>query len=163
MNEVVADAQRHQMEAQLQEQLEGMRVDHNVPVDHDLFRLFFEALNPNMNVNELNDDDVAALQEQMNEILEGNVLVHPNENEEGEWQQDWNSDEEYRVCYKQRTHPASWRRSARGSSAASRSRGSGRRGCSTTSPTASPPCRSSTRDFLYLRPRGRSSRGSARR
>ena len=101
MNEVVADAQRHQMEAQLQEQLEGMRVDHNVPVDHDLFRLFFEALNPNMNVNELNDDDVAALQEQMNEILEGNVLVHPNENEEGEWQQDWNSDEEYRVCYKQ--------------------------------------------------------------
>ena len=61
MNEVVADAQRHQMEAQLQEQLEGMRVDHNVPVDHDLFRLFFEALNPNMNVNELNDDDVAAL------------------------------------------------------------------------------------------------------
>ena len=103
MNEVVADAQRHQMEAQLQEQLEGMRVDHNVPVDHDLFRLFFEALNPNMNVNELNDDDVAALQEQMNEILEGNVLVHPNENEEGEWQQDWNSDEEYRVCYKQST------------------------------------------------------------
>ncbi|OAO14465.1 hypothetical protein AV274_3768 [Blastocystis sp. ATCC 50177/Nand II] len=92
IDDIVAGAQRQQLEAQLEEQLNGLRVNHNVPVDHDLFRLFFEALNPNMNVNELNDDDVAALQEQMNEILDGGHL--PDQEGEGEWQQDWNSDEE---------------------------------------------------------------------
>ena len=95
IDDIVAGAQRQQLEAQLEEQLNGLRVNHNVPVDHDLFRLFFEALNPNMNVNELNDDDVAALQEQMNEILDGGHL--PDQEGEGEWQQDWNSDEEWLV------------------------------------------------------------------
>ena len=96
IDDIVAGAQRQQLEAQLEEQLNGLRVNHNVPVDHALFRLFFEALNPNMNVNELNDDDVAALQEQMNEILDGGHL--PDQEGEGEWQQDWNSDEEWLVC-----------------------------------------------------------------
>lgn len=97
MDDIVAGAQRQQLEAQLEAQLNGLRVNHNVPVDHDLFRLFFEALNPNMNVNELNDDDVAALQEQMNEILDGGNL----EGQEGgdEWQEDWNSDEEWFICF----------------------------------------------------------------
>lgn len=81
---------------QMEQQLNAMMVENNVPADHNLLRLFFEALNPEMNANELNDDDVAALQEQMLEMLNA---PHPGglqggEEEEEVWQQDWNSDEE---------------------------------------------------------------------
>lgn len=69
-----------------------MRVPNNVPADHNMLRLFLEALNPNMNAAELNDDDVAALQEQMNEMLDAGIVN--GEEGEGEWQEDWNSDDE---------------------------------------------------------------------
>lgn len=93
MNDIVGGFQRRQLEEQLENQLAGMRVPNNIPADHNLLRLFLEALNPNMNAAELNDDDVAALQEQMNELLEAGVL--PQQQQEGEeWQQDWNSDDE---------------------------------------------------------------------
>ena len=45
-----------------------------------------------MNAAELNDDDVAALQEQMNEMLDAGIVN--GEEGEGEWQEDWNSDDE---------------------------------------------------------------------
>ena len=97
MNEVLGDLHQRQLD----DQLNAMMVENNVPVDHNLFQLFFEALNPAMNANELNDDDVAALQEQMNEILN----AQPEAPQEEVWQEDWNSDEEYTVWYKQYTHP----------------------------------------------------------
>ena len=93
MNDIVGGFQRRQLEEQLENQLAGMRVPNNIPADHNLLRLFLEALNPNMNAAELNDDDVAALQEQMNELLEAGVLPQ-QQGEEEEWQQDWNSDDE---------------------------------------------------------------------
>ena len=76
-------------------QLEGMRVPNNIPADHNLLQLFLEALNPNMNAAELNDDDIAALQEQINEIMEtgGGANIIGDEDDEGEWQQDWDSDD----------------------------------------------------------------------
>lgn len=89
MNEVLGDLHQRQLD----DQLNAMMVENNVPVDHNLFQLFFEALNPAMNANELNDDDVAALQEQMNEILN----AQPEAPQEEVWQEDWNSDEEYTV------------------------------------------------------------------
>ena len=94
MNDIVGGFQRRQLEEQLETQLAGMRVPHNIPADHNLLRLFLEALNPNMNAAELNDDDVAALQEQMNELLEAGVLPQQQQEGEEEWQQDWNSDDE---------------------------------------------------------------------
>lgn len=90
MNDIVGGFQRRQLE----NQLAGMRVPNNIPADHNLLRLFLEALNPNMNAAELNDDDVAALQEQMNELLEAGVLPQQQQEGEEEWQQDWNSDDE---------------------------------------------------------------------
>jgi hypothetical protein len=94
MNDIVGGFQRRQLEEQLENQLAGMRVPNNIPADHNLLRLFLEALNPNMNAAELNDDDVAALQEQMNELLEAGVLPQQQQEGEEEWQQDWNSDDE---------------------------------------------------------------------
>ena len=94
MNDIVGGFQRRQLEEQLENQLAGMRVPNNIPADHYLLRLFLEALNPNMNAAELNDDDVAALQEQMNELLEAGVLPQQQQEGEEEWQQDWNSDDE---------------------------------------------------------------------
>lgn len=94
MNDIVGGFQRRQLEEQLENQLAGMRVPNNIPADHNLLRLFLEALNPNMNAAELNDDDVAALQEQMNELLEADVLPQQQQEGEEEWQQDWNSDDE---------------------------------------------------------------------
>ena len=95
MNDIVGGFQRRQLEEQLENQLAGMRVPNNIPADHNLLRLFLEALNPNMNAAELNDDDVAALQEQMNELLEAGVLPQQQQEGEEEWQQDWNSDDEH--------------------------------------------------------------------
>ena len=94
MNDIVGGFQRRQLEEQLENQLAGMRVPNNIPADHNLLRLFLEALNPNMNAAELNDDDVAALQEQMNELLEAGVLPQQQQEGEEEWQQDWDSDDE---------------------------------------------------------------------
>ena len=94
MNDIVGGFQRRQLEEQLENQLAGMRVPNNIPADHNLLRLFLEALNPNMNAAELNDDDVAALQEQINELLEAGVLPQQQQEGEEEWQQDWNSDDE---------------------------------------------------------------------
>lgn len=94
MNDIMGGFQRRQLEEQLENQLAGMRVPNNIPADHNLLRLFLEALNPNMNAAELNDDDVAALQEQMNELLEAGVLPQQQQEGEEEWQQDWNSDDE---------------------------------------------------------------------
>ena len=94
MNDIVGGFQRRQLEEQLENQLAGMRVPNNIPADHNLLRLFLEALNPNMNAAELNDDDVAALQEQMNELLEAGVLPQQQQEGEEEWQQDWKSDDE---------------------------------------------------------------------
>ena len=94
MNDIVGGFQRRQLEEQLENQLAGMRVPNNIPADHNLLRLFLEALNPNMNAAELNDDDVAALQEQMNELLEAGVLPQQQQEGEEEWKQDWNSDDE---------------------------------------------------------------------
>ena len=94
MNDIVGGFQRRQLEEQLENQLAGMRVPNNIPADHNLLRLFLEALNPNMNAAELNDDDVAVLQEQMNELLEAGVLPQQQQEGEEEWQQDWNSDDE---------------------------------------------------------------------
>ena len=94
MNDIVGGFQRRQLEEQLENQLAGMRVPNNIPADHNLLRLFLEALNPNMNAADLNDDDVAALQEQMNELLEAGVLPQQQQEGEEEWQQDWNSDDE---------------------------------------------------------------------
>ena len=94
MNDIVGGFQRRQLEEQLENQLAGMRVPNNIPADHNLLRLFLEALNPNMNAAELNDDDVAALQEQMNELLEAGVLPQQQQEGEEEWQQDWNTDDE---------------------------------------------------------------------
>ena len=94
MNDIVGGFQRRQLEEQLENQLAGMRVPNNIPADHNLLRLFLEALNPNMDAAELNDDDVAALQEQMNELLEAGVLPQQQQEGEEEWQQDWNSDDE---------------------------------------------------------------------
>ena len=94
MNDIVGGFQRRQLEEQLENQLAGMRVHNTIPADHNLLRLFLEALNPNMNAAELNDDDVAALQEQMNELLEAGVLPQQQQEGEEEWQQDWNSDDE---------------------------------------------------------------------
>ena len=94
MNDIVGGFQRRQLEEELENQLAGMRVPNNIPADHNLLRLFLEALNPNMNAAELNDDDVAALQEQMNELLEAGVLPQQQQEGEEEWQQDWNSDDE---------------------------------------------------------------------
>ena len=94
MNDIVGGFQRRHLEEQLENQLAGMRVPNNIPADHNLLRLFLEALNPNMNAAELNDDDVAALQEQMNELLEAGVLPQQQQEGEEEWQQDWNSDDE---------------------------------------------------------------------
>lgn len=93
MNDIVGGFQQRQLEEQLENQLAGMRVPNNIPADHNLLRLFIEALNPNMNAAELNDDDVAALQEQMNELLEAGVLPQQQQEQE-EWEQDWNSDDE---------------------------------------------------------------------
>ena len=93
MNDIVGGFQQRQLEEQLENQLAGMRVPNNIPADHNLLRLFIEALNPNMNAAELNDDDVAALQEQMNELLEARVLPQQQQEQE-EWEQDWNSDDE---------------------------------------------------------------------
>ena len=93
MNDIVGDFQRRQLEEQMDNQLAGMRIPNNIPADHNLLRLFIEALNPNMNAAELNDDDVAALQEQVNELLEAGALPQQPDAED-EWQQDWNSDEE---------------------------------------------------------------------
>ena len=94
MNDIVGGCQRRQLEEQLENQLAGMRVPNNIPADHNLLRLFLEALNPNMNAAELNDDDMAALQEQMNELLEAGVLPQQQQEGEEEWQQDLNSDDE---------------------------------------------------------------------
>ena len=94
MNDIVGGFQQRQLEEQLENQLAGMRIPNNIPADHNLLRLFIEALNPNMNAAELNDDDVAALQEQMNELLEAGVLPQQQQEGEEEWQQDWNSDDE---------------------------------------------------------------------
>ena len=94
MNDIVGGFQRRQLEEQLENQLAGMRVPNNIPADHNLLRLFLEALNNNMNAAELNDYDVAALQEQMNELLEAGVLPQQQQEGEEEWQQDWNSDDE---------------------------------------------------------------------
>ena len=93
MNDIVGGFQQRQLEEQLENQLAGMRVPNNIPADHNLLRLFIEALNPNMNAAELNDDDVAALQEQMNELLEAGVLPQQQQEQE-EWEQDWHSDDE---------------------------------------------------------------------
>ena len=92
MNEIMGDLRQQQLEQQLENQLAGMRVPNNVPADHNMLRLFLEALNPNMNAVELNDDDVAALQEQMNEMLDAGIMNR--EEGEEEWQEDWNSDDE---------------------------------------------------------------------
>lgn len=94
MNEILGDLRQRQLEEQMANQLEGMRVPNNIPVDHNLLQLFFEALNPNMNAAELNDDDIAAMQEQIDEILMagGGANIVENEDDEGEWQQDWDSD-----------------------------------------------------------------------
>ena len=94
MNDIVGGFQRRQLEEQLENQLAGMRVPNHIPADHKLIRLFLESLNRNMIASELNDDDVAALQEQMNELLEAGVLPQQQQEGEEEWQQDWNSDDE---------------------------------------------------------------------
>lgn len=119
LRDIIDDLPQRQME----ERLNAMMVENNVPADHNLLRLFFEALNPEMNANELNDDDVAALQEQVLEMMNaqngGMLQQQPGGEEEAEvWQEDWNSDEEaFRVYWhKQYKHPASSPRSARGSS-----------------------------------------------
>ena len=98
LRDIIDDIPQRQME----ERLNAMMVENNVPADHNLFRLFFEALNPEMNANELNDDDVAALQEQVFEMMNAQAAVGGGAGEEEEevWQEDWNSDEEqYRVCF----------------------------------------------------------------
>ena len=117
LRDIIDDLPQRQME----EQLNAMMVENNVPADHNLLRLFFEALNPEMNANELNDDDVAALQEQVLEMMnaQNGGMMQPGGEEEAEvWQEDWNSDEEaFRVYWhKQSKHPASSQRSARDSS-----------------------------------------------
>ena len=117
LRDIIDDLPQRQME----EQLNAMMVENNVPADHNLLRLFFEALNPEMNANELNDDDVAALQEQVLEMMnaQNGGMMQPGGEEEAEvWQEDWNSDEEaFRVYWhKQCKHPASSPRSARWSS-----------------------------------------------
>lgn len=122
LRDIIDDLPQRQME----EQLNAMMVENNVPADHNLFRLFFEALNPNMNANELNDDDVAALQEQVLEMMNaqnGGMMQQQQQQAGGEeeaevWQEDWNSDNEaFRVYWhKQSKHPASSQRSARDSS-----------------------------------------------
>ena len=119
LRDIIDDLPQRQME----ERLNAMMVENNVPADHNLLRLFFEALNPEMNANELNDDDVAALQEQVLEMMNaqngGMMQQQPGGEEEAEvWQEDWNSDDEaFRVYWhKQCKHPASSPRSARGSS-----------------------------------------------
>lgn len=53
MNEIMGDLRQQQLEQQLENQLAGMRVPNNVPADHNMLRLFLEALNPNMNAAEL--------------------------------------------------------------------------------------------------------------
>lgn len=78
------------MEEQVAQELEQRRVLNNIPVDHNLLRLFLETFNPEMNANELNDDDIAAIQEQYMEMLH---MQHQNQgNGEEEWEQDWDSD-----------------------------------------------------------------------
>ena len=96
MQEVLQDIQQQVLEERLEEQLAAMRVPMNVPLDHNLFQLFLEALNPGINANELNDDDLAAYQEQLNEmVLNGDVPLGREEEEE-QWEEDWDSD--LRVC-----------------------------------------------------------------
>ena len=78
------------MEEQVAQELEQRRVLNNIPVDHNLLRLFLETFNPEMNANELNDDDIAAIQEQYMEMLH---MQNQNQgNGEEEWEQDWDSD-----------------------------------------------------------------------
>ena len=93
MNEILGDLRQRQLEEQMANQLEGMRIPNNIPADHNLLQLFLEALNPNMNAAELNDDDIAALQEQINEIMETGGGANIVDDDEGEWQQDWDSDD----------------------------------------------------------------------
>ena len=90
--DLLENAHEHVMEEQIANELDARRIFNNIPADHNLLQLFLETFNPEMNANELNDDDIAAIQEQYNEILmmqQGQV-----QNEEEEWQQDWISDEE---------------------------------------------------------------------
>lgn len=79
------------MEEQIDQEINQRRVQNNIPADHNLLRLFLETFNPEMNANELNDDDVAAIYEQYEEILRMQQQQQ-NGNDEGEWQQDWDSD-----------------------------------------------------------------------
>lgn len=89
------------MENMIHRQVDERRVNNNIPMDHNWIQMFFEAMNPEMNANEVNDDDVAAINEQMMEFLQnGNIQLGGN-NENGDvdedgWQQDWDSD--YSVC-----------------------------------------------------------------
>ena len=86
------------VEEQVAQELEQRLVLNNIPVDHNLLRLFLETFNPEMNANELNDDDIAAIQEQYMEMLH---MQRANQrNEEEEWEQDWDSD--WCVCKKQK-------------------------------------------------------------
>ena len=78
-------------------QVDQEHVENNIPMDHNLLQLFLEAMNPEMNANEMNDDDVAAMNEQLAEFLQqGLQFQQPNNDNEDEdedgWQQDWDSD-----------------------------------------------------------------------
>lgn len=90
VNDILRHVRVNQMEERIQEMMNAQRVDNNIPVEHNLLRLFLETINPEMNANELNDDDVAALYEQYEEILQQQMNV--GNEDEGEWQQDWDSD-----------------------------------------------------------------------
>ena len=54
-------------------------------------------MNPEMNANEMNDDDVAAMNEQLAEFLQQGIRFQQPNNEDEDvdedgWQQDWDSD-----------------------------------------------------------------------
>lgn len=78
------------MQDQIMQELEGRRIQNNIPADHNWLQLFLETLNPELNANELNDDEVAAIQEQYAELLM--MQQQHDGDDEGEWQQDWDSD-----------------------------------------------------------------------
>lgn len=90
VNDILRHVHVNQMEERIGEMMNAQRVDNNIPVDHNWLRLFLETINPEINANELNDDDVAALYEQYEEILQQQMNM--GDDGEGEWQQDWDSD-----------------------------------------------------------------------
>lgn len=78
-------------------QVDQEHVENNIPMDHNLLQLFLEAMNPEMNANEMNDDDVAAMNEQLAEFLQQGIRFQQPNNEDEDvdedgWQQDWDSD-----------------------------------------------------------------------